>query len=181
MNFPLRININFSLPDKLEGFVKDINNEFINEGYPDVDFVPEGSHLPHITLLMGTVNSKNDLDEILRKITIFKNEINPIEYTVGHPYWKEPSQKFAFVDTLPLEIFKKFRLKLLLNLNGLINCEFHGGPENPSHITVGYGDKKTIDLKQFVELTPKEGFITNSVRVCIAGERGTCSDILLEI
>jgi hypothetical protein len=180
LQFPARININFALSIDVEGYVRDLNDALLDKGLNEIDFSEDSDHLPHLTLLMGEVNSQMDLDELIAHCKDFQAKNASLDYELSAPFWKKPSQKFLFIDTLPTEAFRTFRVSLFEGLSGLLHCEFHGGPDNPSHITIGYGDSRKINLTQLTRMPAPRKLKTQSMRVCIAGERGTCHTILAD-
>lgn len=180
LQFPIRININFALSEDIEKYARELNEILLEQQYNEIDFSLTSDHLPHITLLMGEVDTSLALDELIRRCETFHASSMPIAYEISTPFWKKPSQKFLFIDTLPMEIFKRFRVSLYSELEGLLHCEFHGGPENPSHITIGYGDPRRIGLPQLARLKAPKNLQTQSMRICLAGERGTCHTVLAE-
>jgi hypothetical protein len=63
-------------------------------------------------------------------------------------------------------------------LGNLIEYDDHGGPGNPSHITVGYCDNRSIDLTGLgrdVQLPSGSGSL---VRLSVAASRGTCRAVI---
>lgn len=178
--FPARININCPIPTVVAEVVESMNSRMVDSGFLDIEFSEHSPHLPHVTLLMGEVADRSALEELLRKSEQFASMQPSFGYSLGPPYWKKPSLKFLFMDTPPLERFRIFRAELFAQLNGLIKCEFHGGPENPSHITVGYGDSRRLPIERFLSLYRKVEGVASHIRICEAGERGTCHSPMAE-
>jgi hypothetical protein len=178
--FPARININCPIPSDVDAVVRSINSRLLDDGFTDVDFSDDSPHLPHVTLLMGEVPSRSALEALLERCQHFAQSQSQFAYSLGPPYWKKPSLKFLFLDTLPLERFRRFRVDLLSELGGLIHCEFHGGPENPSHITAGYGDSRRLPSERLMPMYRRVDGIATHIRICEAGERGTCHSPIAE-
>lgn len=178
IEYPVRININSSLSPTVDHLVRTLNQCFLRAGCDDIDFSPSSSHIPHLTLLMGTVHDSRSLAEIGAHCEAFALHTRKIEFSLSKPFWKKPSLKFMFLDAEPYEPLKELRTQLLDELSGLIECEFHGGPENPSHITVGYGSERQVKLSQVRRLYSETVTELVDLRIALAGERGTCHSIL---
>jgi len=174
--YPLKININFKLNAEIETTVKAMNKVLVNSSYNEIDF--SQSHLPHITLLMGLVHTADRLDNIAERIELFAKDEKVIRYQLSSPYWKKPSRKFCFIDTNPQSEFLHFRTKLFETIEDLIKCEFHGGPNNPSHITVGYAEPDFMNLDELNALMQDSTSTASQIRICVAGNRGTCHQTL---
>jgi hypothetical protein len=180
LSFPARINVNAPLPASVTAVVQQMNEVFLRSGFDDIDFSDGSLHLPHVTLLMGEVASAAHFKELLEKCESFAGRHPAIPYSVGEPFWQKPALKFMFVDTNPLPLFKDFRVAFYNEVRDLIRCEYYGGPENPSHITVGYGDSRRLPLAKVKDAYRSTSGIANAIRICEAGERGTCHNALAE-
>ncbi len=177
LSFPARININFAISGEVEKVVRAMNAVFLAHGFNEIDFSERSNHLPHVTLLMGEVSSRLSLERIIASCRSFSLVNSSLQYKIGRPYWKKPSQRYLFLDVEPLEVFRTFRLALHSEIEHDIACEFHGGPRNPSHVTVGYGDNQRIPLSDVDMLYSELYSQANSLRICEAGKRGTCRDV----
>lgn len=178
LTFPLRVNINFALPEEVDVYVKRINDVVCQNGYNEISFRAGSDQLPHITLLMGEVAAGSSLTKLVEGCNEYSRTLMPLTFELSAPYWKAPSLKFLFLDTLPTENFRQLRLELYNSVSNVLTCEFHGGPENPSHITAGYGDSKRIALDHLIRIPRPQSSQTGSLRICLAGARGSCSDVL---
>ncbi len=178
LTFPARINVNFELAADVDAYVRQLNGELLTAGFDEISFSNESKHLPHLTLLMGDVQSRSLLETMISKCESIFATSKRITYTLSPPFWKKPSQKFLFIDTLPTEVFRGFRIQLFGQIKDQISCEYHGGPENPSHITVGYGESKRVNLALLARIPAPAQARTGAMRICVAGERGTCSEAI---
>lgn len=178
LKFPARININFALSSEVERLVVAMNSAFLKNEFHEIDFSDRSDHLPHITLLMGRVSSQSAFERVIEKCRIFSATNEPIAYKIGRPYWKKPSLRYLFLDVDPLDVFRQLRLNLYSQISHEIACEFHGGPKNPSHITVGYGDACRVPLEQLENMYCELHAQAITLRICEAGNRGTCRDVL---
>ena len=180
LSFPARINVNAPLPPSVAASVQKMNAVFLQAGFDEIDFSAGSPHLPHVTLLMGEVESASHFKELLARCERFASRNSSIAYSVGEPFWQKPALKFMFVDTNPLEKFKDFRVALYGEVQDIIRCEFYGGPENPSHITVGYGDSRRFPIAKVKDVYSSSSGVFDVIRICEAGERGTCHSSLAE-
>jgi hypothetical protein len=178
LSFPLRININAPLPASLTTMVQQMNEVFLRSDFDEIDFSSGSLHLPHVTLLMGEVASASHFKQLLEKCESFAGRHPAIPYSVGEPFWQKPALKFMFIDTNPLSLFREFRIALHNEVLDLIRCEYYGGPDNPSHITVGYGDSRRLPLVKVKDAYRSISGIANAIRISEAGERGTCHNAL---
>lgn len=81
---------------------------------------------------------------------------------------------YVFVDVSPQPIFRQLRLALYTQVAHWIDCEVYGGPENVSHITVGYAHNGYSEIDALRDgWTPVSG-IANELQIAEAGPRGTC-------
>ena len=180
LSFPARINVNAPLSSSVAASIQQMNAVFLQSGFDDIDFSTGSPNLPHVTLLMGEVASASHFKELLNKCERFSSNHSSISYSVGEPFWQKPALKFMFVNTDPLEQFKNFRIALYDEVQSLIRCEFYGGPENPSHITVGYGDSRRLPIAKVKAAYRSTSGVFDVIRICEAGERGTCHNSLAE-
>ena len=176
--FPSRINLNFKLTAEVKKHIIEMNSFFLRSGFNEIDFSEDSDHIPHITCLMGEVSSNIAFETLIDCLSEFCKSESPLDYTITSPYWQKPSRRFVFVDTEPNGYFRDFRRRMYVKLKKILSCEHYGGPENPSHITVGYAHKRNMNLasihKKFHPLSSTASFI----RVCKVGTRGTCHDVL---
>jgi hypothetical protein len=180
-SFPIRLNINMALDSEVESAVLFMNSIIVNTGFDNINFGKNGKHIPHITLLMGYVKNESSLHRIIERCESFASTYKPISYKISFPYWKLPSKNFIFVDTLPVEQFRNFRIKLYTRVGELVECQEHGRPENPSHITIGYSDAKNFQIHNIAcNFNPPVG-VGSVIRLCRAGYLGTCTDIFHKI
>lgn len=181
ISYPARININFALPAEIEEYVVSLNRLLMNVGFNEIRFSGEDAHIPHITLLMGDVATHSHYEALVDACRGFAVGRDEVPYNLTKPYWKQPSRRFVFIDTVPLERFRTFRKQLDEFVRGLIECEQYGGPENPSHITVGYSDIRKFDLSSIAAPHKNQAGVGSVIRICRAGSRGTCIEVLEEI
>lgn len=174
--YPIKINVNFALSFEIENFCKSVNQAMVEEGLDSINF-NNFTSIPHITLLMGNVKSANDYSELIQIYSNFVKSQSRIEYSISRPYWKEPLKKFVFVDVLPLDKFEEFRLNLDKNTKGLIDYSSYGGPDSSTHITLGYSNLENLDNNLISSFLPPSLGIADLMRICKAGNHGTCSEI----
>ena len=181
MNFPLRVNISLRLNPELEDMVRSLNRQIVERGYDGISFVDGSPHIPHVTLLMGEVTDAVDFGQLVSLCNDFAHLQKPFRYRVSKPYLMRPSQHFIFVDTLPQETFRVLRRSLHETAGEELECEHHGGPDNPSHITIGYAKPIYPDLDHLCESFQRTTGVAEEIQICRAGNYGTCIEILHKI
>jgi hypothetical protein len=176
--FPMRANINFALDGAALRYAKMLNATVCDDGYDEIAFSGKQAVIPHITLLMGEINSREHFDSLSKILRAFSTALSPLTYTFSRPYLRCPSQHFIFVDTLPREDFRHLRIGLYDRVNEFIECEFHGGPDNVSHVTVGFAGDIYPNIPALCAIKPPNGGMAETIQICLAGKRGTCTTVL---
>lgn len=174
MKFPKCLNICLELNESLRRSITEINDVIVADGFSEISFAPPSDHIPHVTLLMGEVEGEGDFINLTRAVTDFAACQSPFDYSLSKPYLKRPSQHFIFVDTLPQDHFKAFRRSLHDSSGEYMECEHHGGPDNPSHITVGYAKPIYSRLGRLASRFRRTKGRAENIQICEAGRRGTC-------
>ena len=181
MQFPTRININMALGAEVLAYVRSLNSMIVRDGYRDIDFSIEPGPQPHITLLMGEVDTGEDLDCLVQLTQSFAHSRSGLRYTLGKPYLRQPSQRFIFVDVLPQEPFRTLRTALYELASEFIECEHHGGPGNVSHITLGYAHEVYPNLRALIDNSERVAGVAETLQVSEAADRGTCRRVLHQV
>jgi hypothetical protein len=176
--YPRRININLALDAALEEHVRGTNRAVVKFGFDDICFDSPKLHIPHATLLMGVIQSEEDLGTLVNLCAAFSTTVNRLSYTVSPPHWNRPGGSYLFLSTLPDERFAQLRFDLYRLLNTLLDYDEFGGPEDESHITVAYASSTKLELS----MLPLGGHhalcVSSKVRVCDTGLRGACTSTL---
>src|SRR5689334_13556253 len=172
--FPLRANISFTLSHDVREEVLKLNSIIVRDGFSEIDFSGPSAPIPHITLLMGEVDSADDLKALIEALQYFGQHHEPISYEIGRPYLRRPSRNFIFVDTLPQSEFRLFRLELHQILSKFIDCDLHGGPKNISHITLGYAHGVYPGIDNLIQVARPAKGIADTFQIAKTGQRGTC-------
>jgi hypothetical protein len=181
LRFPLRTNISFMLsPDILDEVCR-LNSIIVNDGFREIDFSRPSPPIPHITLLMGEVDHRDDLQQLIKALETFSLDLPPIKYKISPPYLRRPSRNFIFVDTVPQKAFRLVRRKLHEALSPFIDCELHGGPDNVSHITLGYAHRSYPGLDKLLKTAQPTSGVANTFQVAETGKRGTCRRLIARI
>ena len=173
--YPLRLNISFELSPAVEEKVVSANHKLVNLGYKEINFQPDGGAIPHVTLLMGDVASRADFERLQQILVAFAKREKSIHYVVQRPYLKLPSKSFIFVDVEPAETFRLLRHRLFEQVNQLLAFEYHGGPDNVSHITLGYARPSLASVgKISQEFESDLNGIASALALSRVGNRGAC-------
>ena len=180
INTSFRININLGLSDGVLENVLELNSIIARDSSSKILFSKDSPPYPHITLLMGNVLSEDALKEIQDELSSFSRDVNPFHYHLTPPYLKKPSLHYIFSDIVPQDNLYKLRQRLYNKISSLILCDFYGGPDNPSHITIGYTSKVYYSLNElYGKFRNPEGHV-ETIRVSMAGDRGTCLEHLAQ-
>lgn len=173
IDYPVKININFMIEGEVAAHILELNQKIVRNGHSDIDFSNQAGHMPHITLIMGDVSAKHEFENLVKLCSEFFKRKTEIPYRISQPYLKEPSQQYVFVDILPQAQFREFRLDLFDYVGKFIECDEHGSPTNPTHITVGYYKSNYRRIRLSYANMQLEG-VANCIGICEVGTYGTC-------
>jgi 2'-5' RNA ligase len=180
LRFPLRVNISFMLSREVTEEICRLNSIIVRDGFREIDFSKSSAPIPHITLLMGEVDEEEDLKGLIQALRGFSLH-EPIKYKISQPYLRRPSRNFIFVDTVPQKAFRLLRRKLHEALSEFIDCELHGGPDNVSHITLGYAHRAYPGIDKLIKSAQSAGGLADTFQVAETGRRGTCKRLIARI
>lgn len=175
--FPMRINVSYLLSPEVLEFVLRSNSEIFRQG-GEFQFAPIGRQIPHITMLMGTVDNNASLRAVSDIVALTAAGFDAISYSIGEPYFPAPDRRYVFVDTDPQAAFLAQRTVLQERLGHLLEIDDFGDANNVSHITLGFNDSGN-DLAVLGE--PSGGTtrgIASSLQIALTGPRGTCIETL---
>lgn len=171
--FPTRLDISLRLDGSLLEAVRRVNESIVAAGFDEVCLSPDGGAIPHVTLLMGEVGTPEDFERLSDAVERFSRANEAFEISLGSPYLREPLRRYVFMDVLPVERFRAMRFALHDVLAGLIECEPRGGPDNASHVTVGYAESRQRDLDVVLAAGAVGTGRASAVQLCAVGARGT--------
>src|SRR5687767_10530828 len=81
-----RININVVVDGQLGGYARIQNAKIVQAGHTDIDFVSRSLHIPHLTLLMGTVANGDRIEAILSRVVEAAQMTKPFAVEITEPY-----------------------------------------------------------------------------------------------
>lgn len=172
--FPARLDVSLRLDGSLLEAVTRVNESLLAIGFDEVRFSPDGGAVPHVTLLMGEVATLEDYEKLSEAVERFSRATETFEISLGPPYLCEPERQWVFMDALPAERFRAIRFALHDVLAGLIELEPHGGPDNVSHVTVGYAESLQGDIEAALAgAVVGRGGHASVVQLCAVGAHGT--------
>jgi hypothetical protein len=170
-----------ALSPELKSSITALNQIVVESGFCEISFNGGSPHIPHVTLIMGEVGDEADFASLVTVCEAFTSHMKQFSYKTSAPYLKRPSQHFIFTDTLPQEHFRSLRRSLYEEAGQFIECDHHGGPDNPSHITIGYAKPIYPFLSKLVSVYKRPSGCAEMLQICAAGSRGTCVEILHQI
>lgn len=179
--FPQRLNINLALSEALKHEIVDLNRIVVEDGFSEISFQAQSSQIPHITLLMGDVDSEADFEDIVAACQKFATALSVFSFEVSSPYLKQPSQNYIFSDVLPQDLFLTIRQSLHNGVAQFIKCDDHGNPDTPSHITIAYAQPFYPYPSKLVSMQKPTLGCAEMVQICRTGPRGTCVEVLRQI
>jgi hypothetical protein len=175
--FPCKISINIPIEGDFLAYVRRENGKIVSAGFKEICFT-DSNQIPHVTLLMGDVQSESDFIELNKIAADFSGKCHKFSYKVSPPYPAQPGGRFCFIGILQCDQLAKIRLDLSSRMNGLMTLGYHGGPENPAHITIGYFNTppKNSYYVGFEAFT--ESIEATRIGLSLVGNRGTCINYL---
>jgi len=171
---PARINIGLLLDGEVLDFARRANRLIAQHG-GEFAFEPSGIAIPHITFLMGDVGSDSSLTEINAICADFASTVPRLSYTLSSARFADERRRYVFADVREQAVFLKHRRVLQARLASRLKLDHHGGPSNPSHITLGFIEKGAPrsllrDLPSPTGLRGKASIL----QIALTGRRGTC-------
>lgn len=171
--FPARLDVSLRLDGSLLETVMRVNEGIVAVGFDEVCFSPSRGAIPHVTLLMGEVNSPEDFERLSDVVERFARATETFEISLGSPYLRESAGRWVFMDALPRERIRAIRFALHDVLAELIELEPHGGPDNVSHVTVGYAQSLQGDIEAALAGAVVGRGHASVVQLCAVGAHGT--------
>ena len=170
--FPTKININIPADAFLSRYSLHQNERIVSRGFADIDF-RTSRQLPHLTLLTGMIQSEADFIRLKDIVLRVSKEHHPFSFNLTAPYIA-PGGHFCFVGvTVPAPFFALKR-ELAALATSFMSFDFHGGPENPPHLTLGYFNQKQSTLAPLA----LDEFVQESwackIALSLSGNRGSC-------
>ncbi len=139
-NEKVKFNVFFIIPEPLNSFCYKINQEINKCNLGLLKFGSNSIAMPHISILMGYVNSEQMLLHVLEEISEFSNTISPFRLDPTNLYFKsfnEASSKYLFIDFLQNDFLVKQKHILDKRLyNEIISIGWNMKDER-AHISVG--------------------------------------------
>lgn len=180
VEFPARINLNYLVEGRAGHVARIINAIALTDFNSKIVFMPEGEAIPHITLLMGQVQSREDLKCILAAVQRLSVKFSPIPYVLQRPYCPDPQSGYVFCDVSPQLQFRSHRRALWDEVGSHVQLGPHGDPENVSHVTLahvaGCKSESLAQRSSFDELDTRTK--TRVLQVCLTGSFGICTKVL---
>ena len=175
----VKININIMLDASVRNKVQRINNKIALKTDLEIMFGKDSVMHPHITLIMGTIKSMNDLQKVnqiianvLEKFN-FKNgiliEFDNISIT--------QNEKWAMLWLKENEQITKLINSLKKGLAGVMDISTYSAP----HVTLAKGENLVKALDVIKQSVPPKNFVATNINVNLAGKNGTVLENLSKI
>jgi len=172
-DFPLRMNIHFCLKEDLKKEIISLNQALVDVG-SEIDFGKD--HIPHITILMGTIASLSDYQYIVNAITKTASEISPQAISLFNPYCLIPQKKFVFMDIAPINRLKDIKREFLKAIKGHIKLDYYGRPQSHVHLTLGFIEIMSKDIENLIQKMNliNTQSVVSQVGISVVSDKGTC-------
>lgn len=172
-DFPMRMNIHFCIDEKSHDKIKTLNQTLVGLG-SQIDFSKK--HIPHITILMGTIPTINAYKRIVNSLVRLKHQINIQTIHVSKPYTVPPKHRFVFMDTSHGYKLKEIKYTIFNDIKDCIELEYHGGPETDTHLTLGYFESLDQNVKSVIDkmILNDSKLELSEIGISPASDRGTC-------
>ena len=175
----VKLNVNIMLDASVRNKVRRINNKIALKTDLEIMFGKDSVMHPHITLVMGTIKSMNDLQKVnqivanvLEKFN-FKNgiliEFDNISIT--------QNEKWAILWLKENEQITKLINSLKKGLAGVMDISTYSAP----HVTLAKGENLVKALDVIKQSVPPKNFVATNVNVSLAGKNGTVLENLSKI
>lgn len=153
-NEKVKFDVFFVIPEPLNSFCYKINQKINKCNLGFINFSANSIAIPHISVLMGFVNSEQMLLHVLEVISEFSNTISPFVLDPTNLYFKsvnESSSKYLFIDFLQNDFLVKQKHILDKKLCNEIIPIGWNMKEERAHISVGCFKHLTPTMKELVD------------------------------
>ncbi|GAB3787334.1 hypothetical protein GCM10027601_25950 [Nocardioides ungokensis] len=172
--FPARVNVHSVIDGTLLTAVNEANGIIYSKWDGEILFEANGGRaIPHVTMLMGEVESAQAYDGIVQELARAASVALPATYGVGLPYLVSRNSGFIFVDVLPSDLWQERRLEIAGALGKWMKFDRHGGPRNVSHITLGYARTRPAGVSILAPAFAKASGADQVWQTSLVGDRGT--------
>lgn len=167
----VKININIMLDASVRNKVQRINNKIALKTDLEIMFGKDSVMHPHITLIMGTIKSMNDLqkvNQIVSNVLLKFNLKNGILIEFDNISVTK-NEKWAMLWLKENEHITKLITSLKKELAGVMDISTFNIP----HVTLAKGENLVKALDVIKQSVPPKNFVATNINVSLAGKNGT--------
>jgi hypothetical protein len=171
------LNVHGKMDKEGEEYCIRVNREIRSITESIIRFGPESTDtLPHITLAMGPLREKADLEDVAEAVGASINGLlRPILH-IGQPYVSRTNGRYILSDIVEDLSFKRLRTAVRQGLDPLFQSL---GKENDSvsHVTLGYVEHdQDLVSDRLQSMSARISTVIESVEISNTGPKGTCVD-----
>ncbi len=175
----VKININIMLDASVRNKVQRINNKIALKTDLEIMFGKVSVMHPHITLVMGTIKSMNDLqkvNQIVANVLERFNLKNGILIEFDNISITQ-NEKWAMLWLKENEQITKLINFLKKGLVGVMDISTYSAP----HVTLAKGENLVKALDIIKQSVPPKNFVATNINVSLVGKNGTVLENLSKI
>lgn len=172
----MKININIPLSGEALTLALSINAWHLDHGRTEIVFSEAGPY-PHITLLMGDIES-DLVPEVIQRtqnLTVHLSRCS-IAFTAAHR--PAPDSRYVFLGIKRPNIVRRFKELVAKSLDGIVRPSAYGGVEVAPHVTVAYLGLAAEYRPFGGDTQMKKNWSPSVLAVSMTGSHGTCTRIL---
>jgi len=173
-----KLNIHLTLSREALSYCQLVNNGIRQITNSIIIFDENSPMIPHISLIMGELDNKYTINDLIQKVKNFSLKTNSLHFHINPPYIENVRNRYIFSDvdcSDEFSILKKRLYKLLGSK--ILHCQTDY-TEIP-HITLGHIEDKAEIVKNYlVDIKADFDFTSSSIEISEAGPKGTCINSL---
>lgn len=174
----VKFDIHFVISEPLSKYCAEVNSFISNYGIGLIDLGDNSICVPHITVLMGYVDSITKFQGIFERIGKYVSRLNTFICEPSALYFKGMSQKapqYLFLDLNGRDFFEKQKEELENYMSGFYSPLEWDIQKEMAHITVGcYRNLSDNDKNRIASLHTPPKCTIKQMGISLCGERGAC-------
>lgn len=176
-----KLNIHLTVSPNVVSYCKDINRSVRKLTESVIDFEADPPMFPHISLIMGILDEKYNLDTLITEVKTKCTQFRPFTFRVLNPYLENVRNHYVFSDIVGNGDFTVLKQTLHSAFNGTYLHTESDYSEVP-HITLAHINEKYEEVRQYLKgIVAGMECVCDCIEISDAGPKGTCSDSLFRL
>lgn len=173
-----KLNIHLTLSQNVVCYCREMNRTVRKLTESVIDFEANPPMSPHISLIMGILDEKYDLDALIAKVRTQCARFRPLTFRVLRPYLENIRNHYVFSDVVGDDDFVVLKQTLHTALSGTYLHTKSDYSEAP-HITLAHIEAKSTEVREYLSNVIADlECVCDSIEISDVGPKGSCINSL---